>query len=176
MKNNCYLQLYCKCIFILSTEIQTAVLFTVEQKRVIAGWTELLLLSSSPRWTAGPSSLTLLRGQRVGSLGLSPCWQLLMLCEMPPRRPSLTEPSSTLSFKGSVLCLHLCSHHCLSSCACSLLKFYCKCGLNFLLAPGNLWLHWQFKDGVWYAEQSVRFGSGQCSLGAGDRTGVFYRL
>lgn len=101
-ENNCYLQVYCKCIFILSTEIHNAILFTVEQKRVIAGWTELLLLSSPPSWTADPSSLTLLRGQRVGSLGLSPCWQLLMLCEMPPRRPSLTEPSSTLSFKGSV--------------------------------------------------------------------------
>lgn len=61
-------------------------------------WTDFSLLS----WTAGLFSLTLLREQRVESLVLLPCWPLLTHCEMSPRRTSLTVPSSTLSFKGSV--------------------------------------------------------------------------
>ncbi len=44
------------------------------------------------------------------------------------------------------------------------------------LTAGNLRLHWQFEDGVWYAEQSVCLGPGQCSLSTGDWTGVHHQL
>lgn len=85
-----------------------------------------------------------------------------------------TQPHHLLHLlsRGQLFPQHCAWRKCQIWCRTAGLTHFCL----YCLTPGNLWLHWQFEDGVWYAEQSVCRGPGQCSLSTGDRTGVYCRL